>query len=206
MEDRNNASLRQLTAPASRIREEVKLQREALEVTMKKKALLIIDMLNDFVREGAPLEVPLAREIIPNLQKRLAAAREEGWEIVYICDAHAPDDPEFANWPPHAVRETEGAQVVAEIAPRDGERVVPKTTLLGFYATDLEDHLKALGVEELILTGCVTNICIYFIALEAAVRGYRVRVPADSVAPLDVREGDFALGQMEKILGVRVER
>jgi hypothetical protein len=75
IEDRNNASLRQLTSPASRIREEVKLQREALEVTMKKKALLIIDMLNDFVREGAPLEVPLAREIIPSRKRRLAAAR-----------------------------------------------------------------------------------------------------------------------------------
>lgn len=171
-----------------------------------KRALLVIDMLNDFVREGATLEVPRTREIIPSLQKRLAAARQEEWEIVYVCDAHAPDDPEFRNWPPHAVRGTEGAQVVAELAPLEGERVVPKTTLLAFYGTDLEDHLKSRGIEEVILTGCVTNICIYFTAIEAAVRGYRVRVPADSVAPLEEREGAFALGQMEKILGVRVER
>ncbi len=171
-----------------------------------RKALLIIDMLNDFVREGATLEVPLTREIIAPLQKHLATARQEGWEVVYICDAHAPDDPEFANWPPHAVRGTEGAKVIAEIAPREGEQVVPKTTLLGFYGTDLEEFLKSREVEELFLTGCVTNICVYFIALEAAVRGYRVSVFADSVAPLDVREGEFALGQMEKLLGARVVR
>ncbi len=171
-----------------------------------RKALLIVDMLNDFVREGATLEVPMAREIIPNIQRLLATARREGWEIVFVCDAHAPDDPEFRNWPPHAVRGTEGAQVIAELAPREGERVISKTTLLGFYDTDLEAHLRSREVKELLLTGCVTNICIYYIAIEAAVRGYRVRVPGDSVAPLDVQEGEFALGQMEKILGVQVER
>jgi nicotinamidase-related amidase len=171
-----------------------------------KQALLIIDMLNDFVRDGAPLQVPATRRILPRLQQRLADARRQGIEVVYVCDAHAPDDPEFRVWPPHAVRGSKGAEIVPELAPRAGERVVPKTTLLGFYGTELEDHLRTRGVEEVILTGCVTNICIYFIAVEAVARGFRVRVPADAVAPLEPGEGEFALGQIEKILGGKIER
>ena len=171
-----------------------------------KQALLIIDMLNDFVRENAPLEVPKAREIIPSLQRHLAAARKQGLEVVFICDSHAPDDPEFKVWPPHAVQGTAGARVVAELSPREGEGIIGKSTLLGFYDTELENFLVSRQVEELILTGCVTNICVYFIAVEAAVRGFRVRVFADAVASLDDREGEFALLQMENILGVKVER
>ncbi len=171
-----------------------------------KQALLIIDMLNDFVRENAPLQVPKTREIIPSLQKHLAEAREEGLEVVFVCDSHAPDDPEFRVWPPHAVRGTAGAEVIAELSPGEGEMVIAKTTLLGFYNTDLANYLTSRQADELILTGCVTNICVYFIAVEAVVRGFQVRVFADAVASLDDREGEFALQQMEKILGVRIDR
>ncbi len=171
-----------------------------------KKALLVIDMLNDFVLPGAPLEVPETRRILPALKERIERARAEGVPVVYVCDAHAPDDPEFSTWPAHAVRGSKGAQVVSDLAPRQGEAVVEKSTLLGFYGTSLEEVLRSRKVEELVITGCVTNICVYFSSIEAVVRGFRVRVPADSVASLEEEEGNHALGQMEKVLGVSVER
>ncbi|MFA5516603.1 MAG: isochorismatase family cysteine hydrolase [Desulfuromonadales bacterium] len=173
-----------------------------------KQALLIIDMLNDFVREGAPLEVPKARAIVPRLQARLAQARRTGQAVIYLCDAHAPDDREFGRlgWPPHAVRGSVGAQVIEELAPAEGEKIVRKTSYSGFYASDLGEVLRRLQPEELLLTGCVTNICVFYTAVEAVMRDYRVRVPADSVAALDEEDGEFALRQMEKVLGVNVER
>lgn len=173
-----------------------------------KQALLVIDMLNDFVLPGAPLEVPRAREIVPALRRRIAEAREAGVDVVYVCDAHAPDDREFSRmgWPPHAVRGTEGARVVAGLAPREGEPVVRKTTYSGFHDSELQSVLSALGAEELVLTGCVTSICVFYTAADAVMRGYRVRVPVDAVAPLDEADGEFALRQMEKVLGVAVER
>jgi nicotinamidase/pyrazinamidase len=109
-------------------------------------------------------------------------------------------------WPPHAVKGTEGAQVVAELAPQKEEKVIGKTSYSGFFGTELDDTLKRLGVKELVLTGCVTNICILYTAADAVMRGYRVHVPADTVASLDDKEGAFALDQMEKVLGVVVER
>ncbi len=173
-----------------------------------KEALLIIDMLEDFVREGAPLEVPATRTILPALQRRVAEARARGVPVIYICDAHRPDDPEFARmgWPPHAVKGTSGAAVVAELAPLEIDPVVEKAAYSGFHHTGLEGILQARGVSELVLTGCVTNICILYTAYDAVIRGYSVTVPADCVAPLDPADGEFALRQMAQVLGVTVER
>ena len=78
---------------------------------MGNKALLIIDMLNDFVLEGSPLEVPDTRGIIPNIQDKLQKAREQSNPIIYICDSHEKNDQEFARmgWPPHALAGSRGA-------------------------------------------------------------------------------------------------
>lgn len=71
---------------------------------MPKEALLIIDMLNDFVLQGAPLEVPVIRAI----KREIEAARKEGKPVIYVCDTHEPDDKEFSKfgWPAHAVKGT----------------------------------------------------------------------------------------------------
>lgn len=173
-----------------------------------KQALLIIDMLNDFVREGAALEVPRTRRILPDLQARLGEARRAGTPVFFVCDAHAADDREFSRmgWPPHALRGSEGARVVDELAPLAGEKIVYKTTYSGFAGTDLAEILNALGIEELVLTGCVTNICVLYTAADAVMRGFRVTVPAGLVADLDDGDGEFALRQMERVLGVGVIR
>jgi len=175
---------------------------------MMGEALLIIDMLEDFVREGAPLEVPASRAILPALQRRLIAARAKGIAVIYVGDAHLADDPEFTRmgWPPHAVKGTAGAQVIPELAPRETDPVVEKTSYSGFHHTGLEGILQALGIERLVLTGCVTNICILYTAYDAVIRGYRVTVPTNCVAPIDPADGDFALRQMERVLGVTLAR
>lgn len=172
------------------------------------KALLVIDMLEDFVREGAPLEVPATRGILPALRKRIARARKGGELVVYVCDAHRPDDPEFSRmgWPPHAVAGTPGAAVVSRISPEPGDVVLDKKSYSGFHRTGLDTVLRRHGIGEVALSGCVTNICILYTAADAAMRGYRVTVEETLVAGLDERTHAFALDQMEKVLGVRVVR
>jgi nicotinamidase-related amidase len=172
------------------------------------RALLVIDMLEDFVRDGAPLEVPETRRILPAVRRRIARARKEGELVVYVCDSHGKNDPEFARmgWPPHAVAGTPGAAVVAEISPEPGDVVVDKHSYSGFHRTALQSVLRRRGIRKLSLSGCVTNICILYIAYEAAVRGYDVTVGETLVAGLDRKTHAFALDQMEKVLGVRVIR
>lgn len=169
-------------------------------------ALLVIDMLNDFVLPGAPLEVPNTRKIIGAIQTQLEKAREAGDSVIYICDSHAPDDPEFSrmNWPAHAVRGTDGARVIDELAPGDTEEVIAKTSYSAFLKTNLQELLQKRGIDHLTLTGCVTNICVLYSAYDAVTRGYDVTVLSECVADLDAADGAFALKQMQEVLGVRV--
>jgi len=173
-----------------------------------KNALVVVDMLNDFVRPGAPLEVPATREIVPALRRRIATARRRGEPVVYVCDSHKANDPEFARmgWPPHAVEGTPGSGVVSALSPEPGDAVVDKRTYSGFFRTALDVVLRRNGVRSVELAGCVTNICILYTAADAAMRGYDVTVDERYVAGLSRKEHDFALDQMESVLGVKVLR
>lgn len=172
----------------------------------KKEALLVIDMLNDFVLKGAPLEVPDTRKIIPELKREIEKARKEGTPVIYICDNHDKDDREFKKmgWLTHAVKGTKGAEVVEDLKPLKGEKIIKKKTYSGFYKTKLDEALKRLGVKTLKLTGCVTNICVLFTASEGALRGYEVQVPEKCVAGLNKEDHEFALRTMKNVLGVKV--
>ncbi len=164
------------------------------------KALLIIDMLNDFVLKGAPLEVPRARAIVGNIKKQINKARRGKTPIIYCCDSHSRNDREFGLWPPHAVRGTRGAEIVDELKPRERDVIINKRTYSGFHRTTLDRTLKGLGTRHLILTGVVTNICILYTAADAYMRGYEVSVPEDCAAAFRTEDHRFALRQIREIL------
>ncbi len=160
------------------------------------KALLIIDMLNDFVRKGASLYIEGAERIIPNIKREIEKAHKEGYPVIYICDAHSPDDEEFKVWPKHAVKGTEGAQIVEELKPREGDIIIEKKRYSGFYKTNLESILKEKGIKELILTGVAANICVLFTAGDALQRGFKVKIPEDCVAGLTEDDVRFLIREM----------
>ncbi len=171
-----------------------------------KEALLVIDMLNDFTLPGAPLEVPETRAVTPAIRREIDLARAGGKPVIYVCDSHAPDDKEFRKfgWPAHAVKGTRGAEVIEELKPMPGDRVIPKATYSGFYGTALDATLKELGVDALRLTGCVTHICVMFTASDAVLRDYPVTVVEDGVAGLSREDHEAALRIMKSVMGVKV--
>jgi len=167
-------------------------------------ALLITDMLNDFVNEGATLEVPAARAIIQPMRKEINKARKARIPIIYCCDAHKENDPEFKLWPRHAVKGTEGAAVIKQLKPHKEDYVISKTSYSCFYKTSLGKLLKKLGITHLILTGVVTNICILYTTAEAYMRGYKVTIPKNCVAALTKNEHRFALQQMQHVFHAEI--
>ena len=171
-----------------------------------KKALLIIDMLNDFVQEGAPLEVPSTRKIIPSIKKEIKEARTEGFPIIYICDTHHEQDREFEkmNWPVHAIKGTAGSEVIEDLSPKQEDIFIEKTTYSAFYNTKLDKILKELEINTLRITGTVTHICILFTAAEGGIRGYDVEVPSSCVAGLDENDEKFAFRLMKNEFGVKL--
>ena len=173
---------------------------------MSQEALLISDMLNDFVLENAPLEVPDTRKVIPAIKNEIKRARTNIIPIIYVCDAHEKEDKEFSKfgWPAHAVKGTKGAGVVEELTPGKHDIIIEKTTYSGFFNTKLDEILQNLGVNRLRLTGCVTHICIMFTASDAVLREYKVTVVEDGIAGLAKEDHDAALRIMKNVLGVQV--
>ena len=167
-------------------------------------ALLVTDMLNDFVNKGATLEVPMARTIIRNIKKEINKARKRHIPIIYCCDAHKDNDPEFKLWPRHAVKGTAGADVIEQLKPQKEDYVISKTYYSCFYKTSLDKLLKKLGTTHLILTGVVTNICILYTTAEAYMRGYKVTIPKNCVAALTKNEHQFALQQMQRVFHAEI--
>jgi len=163
-------------------------------------AILVIDMLNDFVLKGAPLEVPRARQIISSIKKRLARAAREHVPVIHVCDRHRKEDPEFKVWPKHAVNGSPGCEIIAELKPRSRDYIIDKTTYSAFYRTKLEKLLRKLGTRKIVIAGVVTEICVLYTAVEASMRGFQVEVPEDCVAGMTDADHRFALRQIEKYL------
>ena len=148
----------------------------------KRSALLVIDMIKDHLEPGRMLEVPRARDVVPALSKRLDEARAAGVPVIYIVDEHDADDPDLEEWGAHAVKGTDGNDVWPALAPKPGDRIVNKGAYSAFHETKLASVLDELGVESLVLTGCMTEIGIMSTATDAMQRGFEVSVPADSQA------------------------
>jgi len=157
-------------------------------------------MQNDFVRAGAPLEVPDARATIPAQQRLIAYFRGAGLPVVYTRFLSYEDDnllwlwsPQChpdgrACWPGHlrsyddADGQLDCAAVIDELAPGPVDLVVDKYGYGAFHDTGLDDFLRAKGVGSLVVTGTVTQICVEESAREAFHHGYRTTVVTDAVS------------------------
>jgi nicotinamidase-related amidase len=166
-------------------------------------ALVIIDMQRDFVEPGGFGEtlgndVSLLRAVIPPLQAVLAATREAGLTVIHTREGHKPD---LSDCPPAKLSRGEpslrigdpgpkgrilirgeyGHDIVDELTPADGELVVDKPGKGSFYATGLDDTLRAAGITSLIVTGVTTEVCVHTTVREANDRGYECLVLSDCV-------------------------
>ncbi len=166
-------------------------------------AVIVVDMENDFVAEGAPLESAQAREAIPNMQKTLAYARESGMKIIYTTHAHREDGCDagrFADlYPPIATKAalvdgTPGVEIYPDLAPEPGEIVVKKHRYSAFFGTDLDMILRGSGVETVVIVGTTTENCCHATARDAMFRGYFVIFLSDATGTFDYP--DVGLGSM----------
>lgn len=172
---------------------------------MSKRAVIIVDMLNDFVDEKGALYCGKdARAIVPLIKKRLWHFRESGDLVVYLKDSHDENDKEFDRFPKHCVTGTWGNEIIPELSPNPGEVVLPKKRFSGFYGTALDNILSSAGVEEVDVVGVCTSICVMDTVGGLANRDYRITVPAKEVADFDTEFHHFALKRMAQTYGAQV--
>ncbi len=154
-------------------------------------ALLVIDMQNDFIKEGAVLEVPKIREQIPKIKKLIDTCRGLGMPIVYTRQVYRPDIAVrplildmFSLLDKSGLREgTEGAEIHKDLKPLPSDFIVNKLRFSGFYNTNLESILRNVGkrrsIDTVIICGTVTNICCESTARDAFERDFKVVFGSD---------------------------
>ncbi len=148
----------------------------------RRPVLIVLDMIQDHLTPGSPVEVPRASLIVPALKTRIAAERARHTPIIYVCDTHEPDDTDFNDWPVHALVGTPGADVWPELGPEPGDHIVRKPTYSAFTRSTLAPLLDELGADEIILTGCATELGLSVTATDALQRGFVVTIPPECQA------------------------
>jgi nicotinamidase-related amidase len=156
------------------------------------------------------MKVERAKAVVPALQRLITAAHLNNIPVIYCVDSHYPQDVEVTRkWGNHAIRGTEGAQVIPELEPDEiKDYVVEKRTYSGFFETGLDSLLRGLykgeGVKTVILGGLHTQLCVRHTAADAFFRGYRIIVAKDGVEAFNKEEQEQALKYLEYVYGARV--
>lgn len=170
------------------------------EDRLRRPALVVVDMQNDFVRPGAPLEVPDARLTIPAHRELLAVFRRAARPVVYTKFIAWPHECLLWEWSPECRpptrccwkghrrfyadlgRALDCTDVIDELAPEPSDLIVEKFGYGAFHGTPLASLLREQGVESLVVTGTVTQICVEETAREAFHHGFQTTIAADAVS------------------------
>jgi ureidoacrylate peracid hydrolase len=179
----------------------------------EKTAIVVVDMQNDFCHpEGAcgqaGMDTTMAMELIPRLQRLLEAAREFGTHVIFIQCIHE-DCTDSSAWlgrhgavaRPICRKDTWGADFIG-VAPLPGEPVVIKHRYSAFIHTRLESVLHTLKVENLILTGVGTNVCVESTARQGYMLDYNIVFTSDCTGAATQEAHDTTLENMRKHFGV----
>ena len=191
---------------------------EPFTIDLRRAAVLVIDMQNDFCSPGggfdcAGIPIEAVRSTIPFISNVLAAARKAGVQIAYLKMEHQPDlsdlgGPNHPQQIKHAfmsvgnrvvapdgregrvlVKDTWNTEIVPQLAPQPGDVVISKNRYSGFYETSLDAYLREWGVKDLVFTGCTTSVCVESTLRDAMFRGYRCLLLSDCAAePLGADE------------------
>ena len=170
------------------------------ETRLAAPALLIVDMQNDFVRAGAPLEVADARATFGAHRRLIDAFRRIGAPVVYTKFLATREPSLLWRWSPQCAPPTlcchqgfarryadtaaplECTDIVVELAPEPHDLVIEKYGYGAFHGTPLSDWLRQRGVRSLVVTGTVTQICVEESAREAFHHGFSTTMVADAVS------------------------
>jgi nicotinamidase/pyrazinamidase len=182
-----------------------------------------VDTQADFIHPDGKLYVPGANTIVPNLKRLTECAGSNGILVIASACAHQEDDPEFAQYPPHCLVGTPGQQKIPETRlknvlaipnrntnlPRSlwsYQQIILEKQELDVFSNPNTDHLlDQLGpVDEIVLYGVVTEICVEHAARGLIRRGYRLRLVTDAIRHLDETKAQMLVDEIGEAGGLLV--
>ncbi len=176
-------------------------------IVPEKTAMIVVDMQNDFVQEGAPGEKPPARAMVPRLNQLLDVCRAHKILVIYIhhvirggnIDAgRLADLFENVRNSKMLIAGTKNVEIYDGLKPKPGDLVVAKPRYSAFYGTDLEAILRSKGIDTLIISGTVTTVCCDSTVRDAFSRDYKVIFLSDGNAGEDYPDLGFGTVSAEE--------
>jgi ureidoacrylate peracid hydrolase len=164
------------------------------QIDPSKTAMIVVDMQNDFVAEGAALGSAQAAAMVPELAATLKFCREKGIRVIYTAHVHRRDGSDMGMYDdlytPIADRSclvdgTNGIEIFGDLAPAPGEHVIKKHRYSGFFATDLDLVLREWGIKTVIISGTTTENCCHATARDAMFNNYQVVFLSDVTGTFD---------------------
>jgi biuret amidohydrolase len=159
-----------------------------------KTVMIVVDMQNDFVAEGAMLRSAQAAAMVPRLAATLKFCRERGIRVIYTAHVHRRDGSDMGLYDdlysPIAERaslvdETPGVEIYKDLAPAPGEHVIKKHRYSAFFATDLDLILREWGITTVVVSGTTTENCCHATARDAMFHNYKVVFLSDATGTFD---------------------
>ncbi len=153
-------------------------------------SLIIVDMQNDFVLPGAPVEVAGAFATIPRIREALEAFRSVKWPIFHVYREYRQDGSDieitrlkgFLEGPRYGVPGTRGCEIVEELTPQPGEYRIMKNRFSAFMNTELDFMLRRHGISRIAVCGTQYPNCIRTTVYDAVAHGYLVTVLTDATS------------------------
>ena len=149
-----------------------------------KPAIIVVDMLKDNFKESSRNPyLQTGRTIIPNLQKLLKESRKREFPIIFACDSFLKEDFIFkGRMKVHSLRGTKGAEVVDDLKPGPTDMILPKRRFSAFFKTDLDQTLRVLGVDTIVVTGITTEVCVLMTVMDGLSHDFSVILLEDCSA------------------------
>jgi ureidoacrylate peracid hydrolase len=165
-------------------------------------ALLVIDMVRDFVDPDGAMPLPDADQLTTAVNALADAIRHAGGRVVWVRDEHEDlDDPEFKIRTPHCLAGTGGSELAAGFSFVSGDRDLIKHRYSAFYDTDLGPWLRDAGITSVVVCGVVTNICVRSTVHDAFFQDFDVTVVADACMATGPREHASTLYDIDTHFG-----
>lgn len=180
-------------------------QEAGVSIDAKRAAVVVVDMINDFCKPGGAMVLPGYETLVGPQLAVIEAARASGVPVIWVHDVHRKNvrqDREWLKRTPHCVEGTWGVEIIDDLGARADEIHVIKRRYSSFFQTDLDVTLKDLRVDQLIVFGVVTNICVRSTVHDAFFNGYEVVVPSDCCAATGPREQESSLYDIATHFGV----
>lgn len=148
-------------------------------------AIVVVDMLKDaFKRRDLPATQEYLK-ILPKIKELLEKGRKLGIPIIFACDSFLENDFIFKGKHSYSIRGTEGAEVVEDLRPGKEDQILLKRRFSAFFKTDLDQTLRLLGVDTVVVTGINTHVCVYATAMDSVCNDFYAIVLEDCSASRD---------------------